>query len=146
MFKITYLGYAGLKYAIQESTNLVNWVPLLTNQVPLDGLLRFLTTNPPAKPRAFYRASLIPGQSINGTPLTTNLSPVAVSALVGANGAFNVTYQGSAGSFYALEESTNLLTWVPRITNQVPQSGILPFSITNPPTKGRAFYRARLLP
>ena len=59
VFKMTCLGYAGLNYAIQESTNLVNWVPLITNQVPQDGLLRFLTTNPPAKSRAFYRARLV---------------------------------------------------------------------------------------
>jgi hypothetical protein len=57
---ITYLGNAGSRYAVEESTNLFNWKALITNQVPLDGLLRFSTTNSPAKSRAFYRAHQVP--------------------------------------------------------------------------------------
>ena len=71
---------------------------------------------------------------------------MAVSASVGANGAFSVTYQGYAGRSYAIEESTNLLAWAALLTNQIPPDGLLVFTTTNPPAKGRAFYRARLVP
>ena len=57
---ITYLGRAGKGYAIEESTNLLNWTPLSTNQIPQDGLLHFTATNRSANVRAFYRAHLVP--------------------------------------------------------------------------------------
>lgn len=59
VFNITYLGYAGKRYAIGESTNLFIWKSLMTNPIPQDGLLRFTTTNPPSKNHAFYRTLLI---------------------------------------------------------------------------------------
>ena len=145
VFKITYLGSAGKLYAIQESTNLINWVTLTTNQIPDDGLLHFITTNAPAKILAFYRASLISGQLANAPITITNLSPLAVSASMGGNGVFNLTYQGYPGYRYALEESTNLLSWLPLLTNQIAPDGTLHFTTTNPPIKTKAFYRARLV-
>jgi hypothetical protein len=60
VLQLTYLGYAGKRYAMEESTNLFNWVPLATNPVPQDGLLHFNKTNSPAKGRAFYRARYVP--------------------------------------------------------------------------------------
>ena len=57
---LTFLAYAGKRYAIEESTNLSNWKPLITNLVPQDGLLHLTITNSPAKKRAFYRARLVP--------------------------------------------------------------------------------------
>ena len=57
---LTFLGYAGKRYAIEESTNLLHWAPLVTNQIPADGLLHFTRTNWSTKDRAFYRARLIP--------------------------------------------------------------------------------------
>jgi len=76
----------------------------------------------------------------------TNLSPLATSVSVGASAVFNLTYLGYAGKRYAIEESTNLFNWVPLVTNQIPQDGLLRFAITNAPTKPRAFYRAHLIP
>lgn len=58
--KLAYLGYAGKRYSIEESTNLPVWKGLVTNQVAQDGSLRFATTNPPTKTKAFYRARLVP--------------------------------------------------------------------------------------
>jgi hypothetical protein len=60
VLQLTYLGYAGKRYAIEESTNLLKWAPLVTNPVPPDGLLHFSKTNSSAKVRAFYRARLVP--------------------------------------------------------------------------------------
>jgi hypothetical protein len=77
--------------------------------------------------------------------LYTNLSPLAVSAFITPDGSFNITYEGYAGNSYVIEESTNLFNWTPLLTNGIPEEGILYFSISNSPTKGRAFYRARLV-
>jgi len=60
VFRITYLANASNRYAIEESTNLFDWKPLVTNQIPPDGLLRLSITNPLAKPRCFYRTHWIP--------------------------------------------------------------------------------------
>ena len=48
----------GQRYAMERSTNLIDWASLLTNQVPADGVLRF--TNSTILPKAFYRARLVP--------------------------------------------------------------------------------------
>lgn len=58
--KVIYIGYAGKRYSIEESTNLPVWKGLVTNQVAQDGSLRFTTTNSPTKTKAFYRARLVP--------------------------------------------------------------------------------------
>jgi parallel beta-helix repeat protein len=51
---------AGQRYAIEGSTNLVNWTPLVTNTVTANGLLSFTVTNLTSPPRGFYRARLLP--------------------------------------------------------------------------------------
>jgi hypothetical protein len=78
--------------------------------------------------------------------LYTNVSPWAASPVLGAGGVLQLTYLGYAGKRYAMEESTNLLNWVPLATNPVPPDGLLHFNKTNSPAKGRAFYRARYVP
>lgn len=80
------------------------------------------------------------------TVINTNLSPLAVGATIGADGSFNVTYQGYAGRNYAFDESTNLINWLPLLTNQIQLDGLLRFSTTNPPARTKAFFRARLVP
>ena len=49
VFQFSFLARAGDWLAVQESTNLLDWVSVLTNQVPEDGLLHFINTHPPAK-------------------------------------------------------------------------------------------------
>jgi len=79
------------------------------------------------------------------TTLYTNLSPLAISAFIRPDGSFNITYEGCASNSYAIEESTNLFNWTPLLTNEIPENGMLYFSVSNAPAKGRAFYRARLV-
>jgi hypothetical protein len=85
-------------------------------------------------------------QNIQAYYVYTNLSPLAVSASVGTNDVFNLTYLGYAGQRYAIEESTNLLTWLALATNQMPPDGLLRLAVTNAHAEGRAFYRARFVP
>jgi hypothetical protein len=78
--------------------------------------------------------------------LYTNLSPRADSPVIDTDGVFQLTFLAYAGRRYALEESTNLVNWVPLVTNQVPQDGLLHFAKTNSSANERAFYRARFAP
>jgi hypothetical protein len=77
--------------------------------------------------------------------LYTNVSPRAESLVLSPDGAVHLTFLAYAGNRYAVEESTNLLNWVPLATNRVPQDGLLHFSKTNSSAKAHAFYRARLI-
>jgi hypothetical protein len=75
----------------------------------------------------------------------TNVSPRAESPVINTNAAFQLTFLAQAGKHYAIEESTNLLNWMPLVTNQVPPSGLLHFTKTNSTAEASAFYRARLV-
>jgi hypothetical protein len=55
----TFLASAGKQYALEESTNLIDWVSQVTNEVPADCLLRFVKTNSPAEASTFYRARYV---------------------------------------------------------------------------------------
>jgi len=57
---LTFVAQAGNQYAVEQSTNLLNWTSLVTNQVPQDGLLRLTTTNAHTLNRAFFRARSVP--------------------------------------------------------------------------------------
>jgi hypothetical protein len=58
--KLSFTAPAGLKYAIDRSTNLTTWVPLLTNTVAANGTLQFSDVVSTNLPRAFYRARYTP--------------------------------------------------------------------------------------
>ncbi|MCC6356620.1 MAG: hypothetical protein IT577_22265, partial [Verrucomicrobiae bacterium] len=75
----------------------------------------------------------------------TNPVPQLVSMSLGASGVFQFQSIAKPGNRYAIEESTNLIHWVPLGTNLVPSDGARPFSVTNDPHQPRAFYRWRLV-
>lgn len=83
--------------------------------------------------------------SVMANYVYTNLSPQVVSVSAGSNGIFKISYLGYAGKRYATEESTNLVNWMPLVTNEVPQNGFLRLATTNVLTKTHTFYRARLI-
>jgi hypothetical protein len=51
-FRFSVTGTAGMQYAVEGSTNLINWVRLVTNTSPFT----YTQTNPSAFPMRFYRA------------------------------------------------------------------------------------------
>ena len=55
-FALTVSGVSGYQYAVQASTNLVNWVPLQTNTAPFT----FVDINASQFSRRFYRSVYIP--------------------------------------------------------------------------------------
>jgi hypothetical protein len=55
-FGFSVVEVPGLRYAIQQSSNLVDWLPVLTNIAPFS----VVDTNTPLAPRRFYRAVYLP--------------------------------------------------------------------------------------
>jgi hypothetical protein len=55
MFRLRYYGDAGTNYVVVASTNLVNWVPMATNQVGGLGYLEFIDASSTNFNRRFYR-------------------------------------------------------------------------------------------
>lgn len=89
-------GPVGSNYVIQVSSNLVGWVPLLTNTIPVGG---FLLINDPlavGRPGRFYRAVLVNGQIV-GTVIAwgdntygqTNIPPDLTNATAIATGYYH---------------------------------------------------------
>jgi hypothetical protein len=57
--QIQFSGSDGFAYAVQTSSNLLNWTPISTNY-PANGSFNFADTPPPGSPRRFYRSVLLP--------------------------------------------------------------------------------------
>jgi hypothetical protein len=55
-FQFNITGVTGLNYAIQSSSNLVDWIPVVTNVSPFV----FADTNAGNFPQGFYRAVYLP--------------------------------------------------------------------------------------
>jgi hypothetical protein len=55
MFTLRFYGESGTNYVVQGSTNLVNWLPLTTNQISGLGYLEFTDTSSTNYDRRFYR-------------------------------------------------------------------------------------------
>lgn len=56
VFQVTIIGVPGFKYALEVSTNLSDWVPIITNTSPFI----FSDTNAALWPQQFYRAVYVP--------------------------------------------------------------------------------------
>jgi hypothetical protein len=66
--------------------------------------------------------------------------PTRVNSYGMSNGAFSLQLAGPAGTSYIIEASSDLLNWVPIVTNST-SSGILDFTDTNAGTETHRFYR-----
>jgi len=62
-----------------------------------------------------------------------------------ADGRFQIVLNGMSGKNYALEASTNLVTWTSLMTNTADMTGLLPFIDNGSTNKQMRFYRARLV-
>ena len=59
-FQLTLTGQAGLKYAIQFSTDLRSWTTVATNTAAADGTFKFVDSSAGGSRQRFYRAVLVP--------------------------------------------------------------------------------------
>jgi hypothetical protein len=101
-FQMRVTGDSGEAWAVQISTDLVNWVSIFTNQA--GGTMDFADTNAASFPHRFYRACLVtPTAPVPGVlNVTTNLALVRIS---------------NASLPYTVAVSTNSGQWTPLATN-----------------------------
>jgi uncharacterized protein (TIGR03790 family) len=119
-----------LPYVIMASTNLINWEPILTNNVP--GLLNFVDDDSINYPERFYRMSW---PSPNQPPQLS--APLAVGG-----GVYQMNVNSVSGQTWALQTSTDLVNWVSVFTNQ--SGGSTDYVYTNTANLPAQFYRAFL--
>ena len=113
-FTFTVNNTVGSSYVIEASTNLVNWVAIGTNTAPFT----FTDVTSSQYSRRFYKvilASAYVPQIAVTPPAQARLSSYGYGA-----GGFSFNLAGTAGSLYVVETSTNLVDWVPVLTNTAP--------------------------
>jgi hypothetical protein len=135
-FTFTVNNTAGASYVIVASTNLTFWVAIGTNTAPF----AFTDTNSSKFSRRFYKAIL---QSAYVPQVA--LAPPAAPTLRASNysiAGFSLSLTGTPGSFYVVEVSTNLVNWVPVLTNVAPFN----FVDSNASKFSCRFYQAVPLP
>ena len=131
-FSFTVSKTAGSPYVIVASTDLINWVSIGTNTAPFT----FTDTNSSKYSKRFYKAILqsayVP-QILNLAGATPALGSYGYSA-----GGFGFTLTGTANAQYVVLASTNLVNWMPILTNSAP------FIFTDPTAKqyNQRFYKA----
>ena len=119
-----------LPYVVIASTNLENWEPILTNNVP--GLLNFTDYDSTNYSRRFYAMEW---------PAANQPPQVSLPAAAGT-GAVKVHVAAVAGQSWAVQTSTNLVNWVSLYTNQT--GGVMDYVDTNDANSPSQFYRAFL--
>lgn len=121
-----------LPYVILASTNLQDWLPIFTNQVP--GLLNFSDPDAANYPARFYRMTW---------PVADQPPGLSAPALT-SSGAFQMHVDSVPGLPCAIQASTNLVDWVPLFTNQ--PGGAMDFVDSNTANSDCQYYRAWLVP
>ncbi|HEV2327804.1 MAG TPA: TIGR03790 family protein [Verrucomicrobiae bacterium] len=101
-FQMQVAGVVGEAWAVQISTDLVNWTSIFTNQA--GGTMEFVDTNSAGFPSRYYRAELVTptAPAVNLLGVATNLTLVQVS---------------NASLPYTVGVSTNAGQWIPLATN-----------------------------
>ena len=131
-FSLSVSGGTGYQYVVQTSTNLINWVCVLTNTAPFT----FTDTNAATLPQCFYRAFYLPpGNVATSTAATLTTLPAPA-------GQFSFSVAGISGGQYVVQSSTNLINWVSVLTNSAPFT----FTDTNAAALPQCFYRTFYLP
>ena len=121
-----------LNYAIQASTNLVDWTSIATNSTP--GLFVFTDSESLQYPSRFYRV-------VGPTPY---LPPRVSSPIVANGGAFCMTVESQPGQPCTVLHSANQIDWIPVVTNQ--SGGIFDFVDATASSVSRRYYRAWITP
>ena len=120
-----------LAYVILASTNLLDWQPIFTNDVP--GLLNFTDYDSTNHPMRFYRMTW---------PVPDQPPQLSAPGIVGP-GTFQLHVVSTPGQPWAVQVSTNLVNWVSIFTNQ--PGGAMDF-VDAYATNSVRFYRAWLVP
>ena len=121
-----------LAYVILASTNLSDWQPIFTNDIP--GLLHFTDDDSTNYPRRFYRMTWpVPDQ------------PPRLSApRIAGPGTFQMHVDSTPGQPWAVQVSTDLVYWASVFTNQ--PGGAMDFIDAYATNSGRYYRAACVLP
>ena len=115
-FSFTVNKTAGSAYVIVASTDLINWVAIGTNTAPFT----FTDTSSSQYSKRFYKAIL---QSAYVPQIENIVGAAAAMGTYGYNataGSFGFTLTGTPNAQYIVLASTNLVNWVPVLTNTAP--------------------------
>ena len=125
----------GQVVVIEATTDFLTWTPVQTNLSTSSGLISFSDPQYHLFSRRFYRARLFTG----------TLPPPAILSAGGSlgfqDGAYGFNLSGTGGQTVVIQASTNLLNWVPLVTN-VLDNNPLHFSDPASTNFSRRFYRA----
>ena len=121
-----------LLYVIEASTNLLNWLPISTNNVP--GLLNFIDYDSTNFPARFYRMTW---------PSVEQPPQLSAPKFVGT-GVFQMHVDSVPGLPWAAQVSTNLIDWVSISTNLA--GGPMDFVDGNATNSPSRYYRTWLVP
>jgi hypothetical protein len=135
-FNFSVKGTAASPYVVVASTNLTDWVAVATNASPFV----FTDSNATNYSRRFYKAILASAYVPQVAPAPPTVPALSASCYGGARFSFNLT--GTPGAFYVVEVSTDLVNWVPVLTNVAPFN----FVDSNAVKFSRRFYQAVPLP
>src|SRR6185295_14567708 len=120
---------------LEASTNLFQWSPIHTNLISDFAVFLFRDLESGAYPRRFYRARLHVGP-LPQPSIRTDTAGIQ-------NGQFGFNLDGIPGQKVVVEASTNLLNWMPLVTNTLGTKSFI-FSEPGPTNFSWRFYRARL--
>ncbi len=139
IYRFTLNGPLGSNYVIYASSDLKYWTPLCTNTIPSAGLMVFVDPSAGGYTKRFYRA-LPPGTAV--TLLPPSSLPELTGIGVSASGMFEFNLNGSVGSNYVIQVSSDLVNWVNLVTNAIPDSGVSVLDFPIQATQPKEFYRA----
>ena len=71
-----------------------------------------------------------------------SVASLQLTGMAISNGVFRFVLNGPVGSNYVIQVSSNLVTWLAILTNQIPPAGLTNLIILNTASKPRQFYRA----
>lgn len=132
------------------SSGTVTNVQFFTNGVSLRSVTNApftaVASNLPAGAYSLQAVATAAGISAPSGPVNVsviNPAPVNVSAATLSGGRISFSFSANPGLAYVVQGSSNLMNWLPLITNTA-AAGLVPFS--SPTTNGTLFYRITLLP
>ena len=112
MLHLVLYGAPGETFVIQASSDLVEWISMTTNKIPVGGLVSITDSTASGQLARYFRA-------VPWTP------PSQLTGITLINGVLHFVLNGTAGDSYVIQTSSDLLNWSSISTNTIPVGGSL---------------------